>query len=105
MRMADLLAVGRTTEGKLGDALRALGPHGLNAYVNYLTSRKSETEAQGRFKNVLDGLGVNAVSIPLLHAAAVTLKQGQRALRAAADMGGRQFTDFAPPPAPAIEEK
>lgn len=79
MRMADLLSLGQHTEGKLGDALRAAGPYGLNTYINYLTDRGDETEAQGRFKNALDGLVGNAILTPVLHAAGVTLKAGMNA--------------------------
>lgn len=88
-RMADLLAMGQHAEGKLGDALRAAGPYGLNAYVNYLADRSDETEAQGRFKNALDGLGVNAVAVPMLHAAGIVLKQGQRGIQYALENGVR----------------
>lgn len=107
MRTADLIALGQHAEGKLGDALRAAGPYGLNAYVNYLADRTNETEAQGRFKNVLDGLGINAVAIPLIHAAGVTLKQGQGALRYLAENGVRNtISDMAtmPPVGPAAQK-
>jgi hypothetical protein len=211
-RFADLLALGQQTEGKLGAALRALGPAGLNSYINYLTDRGApdtsayavapgnksadpanwgtradgspkgqgflgvlqrpdgkvsseisvgvnldgketeiptlvptlskeevdylmthepdpstmprsildkavayakdrlaagkspfagpgeivnpETEAQGRWKNVLDGFGVNRIATSLLHAAGVTLKQGHAGIRYAMDNGALSTGDF-----------
>lgn len=88
-RFADLLALGRHTEGKLGDALRALAPDGsaVNAYINYLTDRGNESEAEGRFKNVLDGMGVNLIATPIIHGAASVLKQGMAGLRYMVDNG------------------
>lgn len=88
-RMADMLALGRHTEGKLGDALRAMAPDGsaFNSYINYLTDRTNETDAQGRWKNVLDGFGANLVATPLIHAAGIILKQGTTGLRYAIDNG------------------
>lgn len=89
MRMADLVALGRTTEGRLGDALRTLAPDGgaVNAYINYLTDRGNESEAEGRFKNVLDGFGANLIATPLMHSAAMVLKQGTAGLRYLIDNG------------------
>lgn len=97
-RMADLVALGRKTEGKFGDALRALTPDGSaqNAYINYLTDRGSESEAEGRWKNVLDGLGVNMVATPLLATVGTVLKQGTAALRHAIDNGVGSAADLAP---------
>lgn len=89
MRMADMLALLRHTQGKLGDTLRTLAPDGSaqNAYINYLTDRTNETEAAGRFKNVLDGFGVNLIATPLIHSAAVVMKQGYAGLRYMIDNG------------------
>lgn len=107
MRMADLIALGRHTEGKLGAALRTLAPDGsaVNAYVNFLSDRTNETEAEGRFKNVLDGFGANMIATPLMHGAAVVLKQGTSALRTAAEWGAGKISDFMPPPAPAVPKE
>lgn len=88
MRTADLIALGQHTEGKLGEVLRAMGPYGLNWYVNFLTDRTDESEAGGRFKNALDGLGANLILTPILHAVGVTLKQGMPALRYLAENAG-----------------
>lgn len=89
MRMADLIALGRHTEGKLGDALRALAPDGsaVNGYISYLADRSNESEAEGRFKNVLDGFGANLIATPLIHSAAMVLKQGTAGLRFMIDNG------------------
>lgn len=89
MRMADMLALLRHTQGKLGDTLRTLAPDGSaqNAYINYLADRTNESEAEGRFKNVLDGFGVNLIATPLIHSAAVVMKQGYAGLRYMIDNG------------------
>lgn len=88
-RMADLLALGRHTEGKFGEALRTMAPDGsaVNAYINYLTDRGDESEAEGRFKNVLDGFGTNMVVTPLFHAVASGLKWGIAGLQYAMENG------------------
>lgn len=97
-RMADLLALGKHVEGKFGDALNTLAPDGgaLNAYINYLSDRTDETEAEGRFKNVLDGFGVNAIATPLLHTVGSMLKQGSAGLRYAIENGVGSMSDLMP---------
>ncbi len=104
-RMADLIALGRHVEGKLGDTLRALAPDGsaVNAYINYLGDRTNETEAEGRFKNVLDGFGANAILTPLLHAAASGLKWGTAGLRYAVGKGVGAASDMVPPKSAVVE--
>lgn len=98
-RFADLLALGRHTEGKLGDALRALAPDGsaVNAYISYLADRSNESEAEGRFKNVLDGFGANLIMTPLLHGAATVIKQGTAGLRYMIDNGVTSAGGLVPP--------
>lgn len=98
-RMADLIALGRHVEGKFGQALQALAPDGSaqNAYINYLTSghaaatpeerAQTESDAEGRFKNVLDGFGANLIATPLLHSVGMLLKQGTAGLRYAIENG------------------
>lgn len=100
-RLADLLALGRHTEGKLGEALRTLAPDGsaFNAYINYLTDRSSESEASGRLKNVLDGFGANLIVTPLLHGAASVLKQGTAGLRYLMENGVTSSGGMVPSPA------
>lgn len=97
-RMADLLALGKHVEGKFGDALNTLAPDGsaLNAYVNYLSDRTNESEAEGRFKNVLDGFGVNAIATPLLHTVGSVLKQGYQGLRYSIENGVGSMSDMMP---------
>lgn len=84
MRMADLFALGKHAEGKLGDVFNTISPDGslLNSYMEFLADRGDETEAEGRFKNVLDGFGGNLIAMPLVHAAATTLKYGTAGVRA-----------------------
>ncbi|MDE2097056.1 MAG: hypothetical protein KGL39_07405 [Patescibacteria group bacterium] len=105
MRTADLIRLGQATDTKIGAALRAIGPYGLNAYINYLADRTNETEAQGRFKNALDGLGANLILTPLLHAAGIVVKQGVAATRYAAENGIRNtVSDLASAaPKPVVE--
>jgi hypothetical protein len=81
-RAADAFALGRQTEGKLGETLRFLAPDGsvLNGWINYIADRTNESEAAGRLKNVLDGAGVG-IAGSLLHAVAVVSKQGTAGLR------------------------
>lgn len=100
MRFADLIALGRHTEGKLGDVLQALAPDGSaqDAYIRYLTDRGDESEAEGRFKNVLDGFGVNLLATPLIAAVGSVLKQGTAGLRYLADNGVASGADFPRPP-------
>lgn len=86
-RFADILGVLKQTDGKIGAALKAAGPYGLNAYINYLGSNGNETEAQGRFKNALDGILPNFIGTELLHAAGITVKQGYAGLRYMVDNG------------------
>lgn len=75
-RMADLFALGRHTEGKLGALLQTLAPDGsaVNAYINYLTDRNNETDGEGRLKNIVDNLGVSGAVAGLIHVGASTLK-------------------------------
>jgi hypothetical protein len=77
-RFADLVELGKHTEGKLADALNTIAPDGsaINAYIDYMTDRVNESEAEGRFKNVIDNLGISAVAAGLLHVGAKTLKAG-----------------------------
>lgn len=97
-RLADLFSLGKQTEGKFGDVLRTLSPDGsaLNAYANYLGDRGDESEAEGRFKNVLDGFGGNLIATPLLHAVGMVLKQGTAGLRYAMENGVGSAGDLMP---------
>ena len=75
-RMADLVELGKHTEGKLADALNTLAPDdsAINAYIEYMTDRENESEAEGRFKNVIDSLGASA-------AIGTVLKVGAKAFK------------------------
>lgn len=77
-RMADFLAQGRTVQGKFCDALNTLAPDGsaLNAYIDYMTDRGGESEAEGRFKNVIDSLTTTAATAALFKIGAKALKTG-----------------------------
>lgn len=105
-RLADVIALGRTAEGKLGEVLRAIAPDGgaVNAYLNYLTSghegatpaerAQNESEAEGRFKNVIDGFGANMIVTGLVHTAASVIKQGTAGLRYLVDKGVGSTSDL-----------
>lgn len=86
-RMADIFSLGRQTEGKLGEVLKSIAPDGslVDRYMEWLADRSNESDAEGRWKNVLDGAGVNALAVPLLHAVSSTLKYGTAGLRLAVD--------------------
>jgi hypothetical protein len=81
-RLADLLAFGKQTEGKFAEALNAIAPDGsaLNAYIDYMTDRENESEAEGRFKNVVDGLAGSAAVAGLFKVAATTFKGARYSL-------------------------
>lgn len=78
-RAADLLALGRTVEGKFGDALRTAAPDGslINGYIDYMTSREDESAAAGRFKNVVDNLTLTAAVAGMFKVTATALKGGR----------------------------
>lgn len=80
-RLADLYALGQHTEGALGDALNTAAPDGslINAYIDYMTDRENEGDAEGRFKNVVDSLVGSA-------AIAGVFKTGAKSLRVARAM-------------------
>ena len=78
-RMADLIQQGRQLEGRLGDALRFAAPDGsaTNAFIEYLASREGDTEAEGRFKNVVDNLGMTAAFAAVFKAGVTGLRAGR----------------------------
>ncbi len=99
-RLADTLQLLRHSEGKFGDMLRAVTPDGsaMDHYVNYLADHSSETEAEGRYKNVLDSYGAGAAMTGIMHSAAGIFKQGWNALHFMADKGMGAMSDVAPKP-------
>jgi hypothetical protein len=79
-RLADLIELGRHSEGKLGDALRIAAPDGglVNRYVDWMTARDNEGEMEGRFKNAVDGTVASLVVAGFIKTAAGTLKQARQ---------------------------
>lgn len=77
-RAADILQLGKHVEGKFGDAMNTIAPDGslLNHYINYMTDRSNESDAEGRFKNVVDNLALSAAAAGLIKTTAMTLKGG-----------------------------
>lgn len=88
-RFADMVDLGRHTEGKFGQALQAISPDGsaLNAYLDYMTNRTDEGEAEGRLKNVIDTWTQGALVSPLMMTGARMLKGGMEGLQYAIDNG------------------
>lgn len=89
-RFADMLDLGRHTEGKFADALNAISPDGslVNNYINWMTADKdSEGEFEGRAKNILDTIAGGAVLSPLIHAGFGMLKGGMAGLKYAMENG------------------
>jgi hypothetical protein len=97
-RMADTLSLMRTSEGKFGDLLRAAAPDGslLNGYINYISDHTDETEAQGRWKNVLDNANIAAALSGVIHTGGSVLKQGWNALHFMADNNMGSMSDLMP---------
>lgn len=88
-RFADMLDLGRHTEGKFADALNAISPNGslVNNYIDYMTGRTDEGEAEGRAKNIIDTITGGAVISPLLTAGMRVLKGGMTGLKYAMENG------------------
>lgn len=98
MRLSDIYALGRAGEGKLADILRQV-PGGIDAYLQHLADHKNEGEAEGRWKNVVDGMlagGPFAVLSELVTAGGHLFKQGQPVLRAAQANGVGAMADLQP---------
>ena len=81
-RGADLMQMGREAEGKFGDVMRKVSPDGslLNSYIDYMTDREDEGNAEGRFKNIVDSLALSAATAGLIKAVPFGLKAGRYAL-------------------------
>lgn len=86
-RLADLVKLGQESETRFGDVLRTVAPDGslINSYIDYMTSRNgttpderrngvTESENEGRFKNMVDSLTGSAVIAGVLKGAAVAYK-------------------------------
>lgn len=91
-RMADLVKMGRDSETRFGDMLRAAAPDDslVNHYLNWMTAdRANESEAEARFKNAVDNVVGAGAANGLLKTAAGTFKASRGLLSAAAsELGG-----------------
>ena len=94
-RFADMLALGRHTEGKYIDALGTADPTGglLNHYTNFMTDRSNESEVEGRLKGALDFVLGGAAVAPLFHAIPQVLRQGFDVLAMGMDAGIGKTSD------------
>lgn len=111
-RIADLLVLGRHTEGKFGELLQTIAPDGsgLNSYINWAASinpdgsqKADEGDFEGYFKNVLDNAGLSVAASGLIAATAKTLKYGRRLLHKAGQPRPPPIADpVAAPPEPTI---
>jgi hypothetical protein len=97
-RTADLIELGRESEGRFGEVLRTLTPDGSlqNQYIEWMTDRENETALEGRFKNTVDGLGVSAALGGMLKTAGMTFRGARTLIEKAAEL---------PVPAPKSEVK
>lgn len=85
-RFADVLALAKHTEGKLGAAMNMIAPDGslLNTYIDYMTDRSTEGEWEGRVKNVMDNFVLSVAGAGLIAAGGVTLKAAFKTAKYAA---------------------
>jgi len=90
-RMTDILQLGKHVEGKFGEAMNAVAPDGslLNAYIDYMSNRDNESEAEGRFKNVVDNLTFSAAIATLFKTGAVLFKGGHAAFNGLPDTASK----------------
>lgn len=86
---ADMIALGRHVEQKyLGALSTAGGTSAINAYISFLADNSSHTDAEAKFKQVLDSVIPNAAFTGLLLGGGSVLRQGTRVLRYAAENFG-----------------
>ncbi len=97
-RLADTFALHKDAEGKYVDLLNKVSPDGslFHQYINYIGDHTNETEAEGRWKNVLDGWNTAAALGGVLHVGGGILKQGWNALHYMADQGMGSLSDLMP---------
>lgn len=89
-RFADMVELGKHTEGKFADALNAISPDGslVNNYLNYMTAdRENEGEFEARAKNIVDTITGGAIISPLIHAGMGMLKGGMAGLKYSLENG------------------
>lgn len=81
-RVADLLEMGRESETRFGTLLRQVAPDDslVNQYIDYMTDRAGEGEAEGRWKNAVDAVVSSAAVAGVLKGAAGAYKFGKFAL-------------------------
>jgi hypothetical protein len=86
--------------------MRAVAPDDglVTAYIDYMTNRDGETEAQGRFKNIVDNLTLTAALGGLIKSGAFGLKLGRQVLESPPKVGrGAQAGAVGNPPPPVKE--
>lgn len=78
-RIADLVDLGRHSEGRLGDVLRQVTPDGsaANAYINYMVDRTGDSNVEARFKNIIDNAVPSVALAGFLKAGAATFKMAR----------------------------
>lgn len=88
-RMADLVALGKQSEGQLGQVLNTIAPDGslINKYIDYMTDRTNESEAAGRLKNALDSFTMGAAVTGVLESGIVGMKLGRQVLESQPRVG------------------
>lgn len=81
-RVADLVQLGKETEGKFADVINTISPDGslFNTYINYMTNRENESEIEGRWKNGVDNAAVSVAVMGLVKAGATTFKGARLAV-------------------------
>ena len=95
-RLSDTVALMAHSEGKFSDLLRQVAPDGVLRYIDYLADHKNESEAEGRWKNVVDGWGAAAAITGVVHTAGGVFKQGWNALHYMADNNMGSMGDLMP---------
>lgn len=79
-RFADLVQLGRESEGRFGELLRKVSPDGslVNQYINWMTDRENEGEWEGRFKNSVDSLITSGAIGGVLKGAAIGFRAAKK---------------------------
>ena len=98
-RTADLFSLHNTAEGKFHDMLNTVSPDGslVRHYIDYVANPDG-SEAENRWKNVLDGFNVGAAVGGVFHVAAGTFRAGWGALGYMADNNMGSMGDLMPSP-------
>ena len=96
-RLADAVSLMMHSEGQFGNLLREVAPDGVQHFINYLADHENEGEAEGRWKNVVDGWGAGAALNGVLRTGGSVLKQGWNVLHFMADNNMGSMGDLTPP--------